>query len=255
MQAFNLFDAIHIKRVRSLLAGKVVDSSPQELKLQYGDNSYLFVYPFGSVVFFNMAQPIVDQEIKKLREELGPGIDTPTHETYQVNVAEATALRVEFEFVELKKLTIDHLRIIAMTVGQSAALEYFELKADGTLSQTMNLMQDLGRTGRVPLQPRRLLKIIGSIASTRQNILSNLAILDPPDEAWKSKELEKLHKELQQNFDLEVRFRTIDRKLTLIQDNIEILANLTNTRRATMLETAIVILIVFEIVLALIARH
>ena len=254
MQAFNLFDAIQIKRVRSLLAGKVVDSSPQELKLQYGDNSYLFVYPFGSIVFFNMQQNLVDQEIKKLKEELGPGIDTPTHETYQVNVSDAV-LKVEFEFVELKKLTIDHLRIIAMTVGQSAALEYFELKADGTLSQTMNLMQDLGRTGRVPLQPRRLLKIIGTTASTRQNILSNLAILDPPDEAWKSKELERLHFELQQNFDLEVRFRTIDRKLSLIQDHIGILANLTNTRRATMLEASIVILIVFEIVLALLTKH
>ena len=82
-----------------------------------------------------------------------------------------------------------------------------------------------------------------------------MAILDPPDETWKSKELEEIFKELQANFDIEIRFRTLDRKLSLIQDNIEILADFTSNRRTAILEASVVFLIFFEIVLALIHKR
>jgi uncharacterized Rmd1/YagE family protein len=137
-----------------------------------------------------------------------------------------------------------------MCLGQSAGLEYFENKADSMLSDTAVLIEDLARRGRLPLSNRHLLRVIGSTASTRQNILSNLAILDPPAETWKSKELEKLYRELHQNFDLEIRFRSLDRKLSLLQDNIEIIVDLASSQKNTFLEALIVLLIVLEIILA-----
>lgn len=249
MQAINLYDSIVIKGIRSLLAGKVIGSSPQELQLQYGENSYLFVYRFGCLVFFNMTNEEIEIETSKLRASLGDGLPLPTTETYQVNVGDFPA-KVEFEYVELKRLSLDHLRLIAMTVGQSAALEYFEISAERMLYETSEFMRDLAKGGTIPFQARNLVKIIGSTASTRQHIISNVAILDPPEETWKSKELEKLYKDLQGNFDIEIRFRTLDRKLTLIQDNIEILADLNASRRTTFLEALVVVLIVLEIALA-----
>ncbi len=253
MQAINLYDSIPIKVVRSQLSGKVVNSTTQELHLQYGENSYLFVFRFGCMVFFNMTNEEVDREMNKVKSALGSGVPNPTNETYQVNVGDFP-LKVEFEYVELKKLTLENLRLIAMTVGQSAALEYFEISADRMLYDTTSFMQNLAQMGRVPFQSKRLLKIIGSTAATRQHVISNVSILDPPEETWKSKELEKFYKDLQGNFDIEVRFRTLDRKLTLIQDNIEILADLTSSRRMALLEFSIVLLIILEIALALLAK-
>jgi len=249
VQAFNLFDVINIKSIRSLLSGKVIDSSPQEMQLQYGENSYLFVYRFGCLVFFNMTNEEIERETGKLRAALGDSLEFPTTETYQVNIGDF-ATRVEFEYLELKRLSIDHLRLLAKTLGQSAALEYFEIKTDRMLSDTSSFMENLAKGGYLPFYSKTLLKIIGTTASTRQAVLSNLAILDPPEETWKSKELEKLYKELQGNFDIEVRFRSLDRKLSLLQDNIEILADLTTSRKTTLLEALVVILIVMEVVLA-----
>lgn len=253
MQAINLFDSINIKAIRSLLSGKIIDSSPQEMQLQYGENSFLFVYRFGCLVYFNMTNELIEQETAKLKAALGEGMPYPTTETYQVNLVDA-GTRVEFEYVELKKMSRDSLRLVAMTVGQSAALEYFETRAERVLHDTAKEMQGLSKTGSVPFLTKRLMKIIGSTASTRQYIISNLAILDPPEETWKSKDLEKLYKELQQNFDIEIRFRALDRKLILVQDNIEILADLTSKSRSTLLEALIVFLIIFEIALAILTK-
>lgn len=250
MQAINLYDSIHIKNVRSVLSGKMIDSTPQEMQLQYGENSYLFVYRFGCLVFFNMPNEVIDSEVAKIKSALGAGLPNPTTETYQINIGDFQP-RVEFEYVELKKGSLDQLRLIAVTLGQSAGLEYYEQQADKMLYETSKSLNDMSRRGTIPFYSKRLVKIIGSTASARQHIISNLSILDPPDDTWKSKELERLFKELQSNFDIDVRFRTLDRKLTLVQDNIEILVDLTTSRRSTMLEALIVILIILEIALAL----
>lgn len=250
LQAYNLYDSIAIKGIRSLLAGKVIDSSPAELQLQYAENSYLFVYRFGSMVFFNMAKEDIERETNKIKAALGEGLSKPTTETLQITVGSAQD-KIEFESVELRKLSLQSLRLIAMTVGQSTALEYFEINADQMLRETSDFMARLGRIGRVPFSAKILLKFIGTAAGTRQHIISNLAILDPPEETWRNKELQRLFKELQQNFDIDVRFRALDRKLSLVQDNIEILADLVSSRRATFLELLIVVLIVIELVLAI----
>jgi uncharacterized Rmd1/YagE family protein len=253
MQAVNLYDSIKLKGIRPLLAGKVLDSSPHELQLQYGEDKFIFIYRFGCIVSFNMTIEECDREISKVKSALGPGIAQPTTETYNVRIHEG-APRVESEYAEVKKLTLDYLRLAAVTLGQSAALEYFEINTESMLHDTALFMQNLAKTGRVPFRARRFMKFIGSAASARQNIISNLSILDPPEETWASKELRKLHLELQQNFDIDVRFRILDRKLTLIQDNIEILARLTASRTTTILEVMVVLLILAEIAFAVLSK-
>ncbi len=253
MQAINLYPLINIKASRSLLTGTVIESTPQELQLQYGENSFLFLYRFGCLVFFNMSNEEIEKETAILKVALGEGLAFPTTESYQVNITDQ--LKVEFEHVELKKISRDYLRLVAMTVGQSAALEYFEIRCERMLHDMMKEMQHLADSGMVPFSYRNLLKRIGTTATARQNIISNLAILDPPDETWKSKELEKFYKELQQNFDIEVRFKVIDRKLSLIQENMAILGDLASKSRSTILELLIVLLIVAELVMAFLKPH
>ncbi len=253
LNAYNLYDSIRLKGIRNILAGKIIHAAPHEVQLQYGDNNYLFVYRFGCVVSFNMEKLDVERELDKLRVALGNPVPEPTTESFTFAEMEG-GTRVEYDFAATRKITLEHIRLTALTLGQSAALEYFEVRAERMLFDTSALMNDLAKWGVVPFSNKRLLKIIGSTASTRQNIISNVSILDPPDETWKNKELGKLFDELQNNFDIDLRFRTLDRKLTLVQDNIEIMADLTASRRAIVAEALIVILIVMELALALIFK-
>lgn len=253
MQAINLYDSIPLKRLRAVVAGKVIDFSPQQMDVQYGDHSYLFVYRFGCLVFFNMSQEQIQIETTKIKEELGAGFPSPTTESFIVRIGEASG-KVEFEYAEMKKLEIDHLRMIAITLGQSAGVEYFERLGNKLLQDTASFMQKMETSGKVPTNSKRLLQFIGSAAGSRQHIVSNLSILDPPEDTWKSKELEKFFKELQLNFDIDLRFKSLDRKLSIVQDNIEILSDLATARTSNILELLIVVLIVLELVMAAIQR-
>lgn len=253
LDAYNLYDSIRLKNIRNILEGKIIHTAPHEVQLQYGENNYLFVYRFGCVVSFNMSKDQVDREVEKLKVALGNSLPEPTNESFTIAEMEGPT-RVEYDYCATRKLTLDHIRLTALTLGQSAALEYFEVRSDRMLYETSSLMQDLAKAGAVPFSNKELLKIIGSTASTRQHVISNMSILDPPEETWKSKELGKFFDELQNNFDVELRFRTLDRKLTLVQDNIEIMADLTASRRSIFLEAMIVMLIVLELGLAFIYR-
>ena len=249
IQAYNLYDSISIKAIKALLQDQVINSSPVELQVRHGPFSYFFVYRFGSLVFFNMPAEAIEGELARIKELLGVGLSEPTTESYQVSVHN-DGNRVEFEYVQIEQSTLPYLSLIAMTVGQSAALEYFEANADQKLREISEFMQRLGATGKVPVNAKLLLKFIGSAGWMRQHIISNLSILDSPEEVWTSKDLERLFKERQLNFDIHVRFRTLDRKLSLVQDHMEILSDLVASRRANILELMVVALFVLELLLS-----
>ena len=250
INAFNLFDAIPIKAARSITSGTILDSSASQLQVQFAPNSYMFVFRFGALVFFNVARETMDSEMARFTAQLGAGLSEKTEESYLIRKTEGP-VRVEFDDITLPHLTIDHLRMIALCLGQSAALDFFERSAASLLKETSSFMANLAKKARLPWNIKQMLRIIGSSASSRENVISNLEILDVPEEAWKSRELETLHRELQENFDITIRFRALEKKLTVVQDNLEILTNLVSSRRANILEMLVVALIVLEVILGI----
>lgn len=248
IKAYNLYDHLKLKPLVGVLSGKLLNSSPRELQFKYAKDSYLFVYRFGSMVFVNVEQELVMGEMKRVTDLIGDPKRIPATETYDVRLGSKTD--VEFEYVQVKRMTKDTLRMIAMTLGQSAALELMEARTENMLEDSAKLIEEVSKRGRVPHTNKHFVRMIASTASARQEIVSNLAVMDAPEETWESRSLETLHRDVQYNFEIELRSKILDRKLTLIQDNIELLADLSSTRRGLLLETLIVALIVIEIVLA-----
>jgi uncharacterized Rmd1/YagE family protein len=253
IKAYNSFDNLRIKDLRHIVPGEVLESSTRELVVSFPDGGLLFLFQFGCAVFFNVDPDRIEDCLNILKKGAVVPLENPTFEQYQVK--QSDRLHVEFDFVELTGFGVEYIRLVAMTVGQSAALEYFEAIADDLLRESHSLMKDLAGGKRLPWQNKKILKTIGTSATARQRIISNVWVLDPPDDTWKSAELEKLFKDLQQNFDIDMRFKTLEKKLTIVQDNNEILSDLVTSRKTAILELLIVILIVIEIGLALIEKH
>jgi uncharacterized Rmd1/YagE family protein len=107
----------------------------------------------------------------------------------------------------------------------------------------------------VPFRPRPLHRFIGTAISTRNEVLSILHLLDKPDEAWNDPGMDRIYDELRAEFDLVDRYQSLEQKLRSVQEALELVLDVARDRRLVLLEAAIVLLIVLELVLSLLRLH
>src|SRR5262249_23598492 len=109
-------------------------------------------------------------------------------------------------------------------------------------------------SGRFRARSRELLSFVGRGMVTRTQVIHTLALLDAPAATWDDETLDRLHRELRVSFAIEDRYRGLDHKLRMLQDNLELLLDLTRHTRSIVLELAVIVLIATELVLAVAAR-
>jgi required for meiotic nuclear division protein 1 len=226
-----------------------------ELRVPCGDGGELFVYPFGAMVFYDVPSAVREREISRLREA-HPKL-TSTHvikEEFAVREDASSPPRVANGVLTLDRLSAERLGVVAMTVAQSAAMEYYEGIVEEMFGRTDRLVERLEQRGTVAFQTRPLHRFIGAAIGARNEVLGVLHLLDKPDETWDDASIDRIYGELRAEFDLADRFAALELKLRSIQEALELVLDVARDRRLVLLETAIVLLIVFEIGLALITR-
>ena len=77
-----------------------------------------------------------------------------------------------------------------------------------------------------------------------------LSDAEKPDVLWERPQLERLYARLEDEYELKERADVLTRKLTVISDTAKALADIIDTERSLRLELIIVILILFEILIA-----
>jgi len=151
----------------------------------------------------------------------------------------------------LDALTFERASIVALTVGQSAAMEYYERIVDQMFVKTDKIVDKLEQKGTISIfRTRALHRFIGQAIGTRSEVFSVLHLLDKPDAAWDDPGAERIYQELRSEFDLIDRHEAMELKLRSVQDALELVTDVARDRRLVLLEASIVLLIVFEIVLS-----
>jgi uncharacterized Rmd1/YagE family protein len=121
--------------------------------------------------------------------------------------------------------------------------------------RTDRLVEQLELRGTVPILTRPLHRFIGAAIGARNEVLSVLHLLDKPDETWDDPGIDRIYEELRAEFDLADRYQSLELKLRSIQEALELVLDVARDRRLVLLELAIVLLILFEIGLALARAH
>ena len=160
--------------------------------------------------------------------------------------------RVDSGVLCLDQMSADRAKVIALTVAQSAAMEYYEGIVEEMFGRTDRLVERLEAHGTVPFGTRPLHRFIGAAIGVRNEVLSVLHLFDKPDEAWEDPGIDRIYEELRAEFDLSDRYQALELKLRSIQEALELVLDVARDRRLVLLELAIVLLIVFEILLALV---
>jgi uncharacterized Rmd1/YagE family protein len=212
------------------------------------DGGEIFAYPFGAVVFRDVPRERREAELERLRRAY-PVLSPPASlEEFSVREDPTTRAGVTDGVLVLDQLTPDRVGVIAHTVAQSAALEYYERIVEDLFGRTHELVDRLESHGTVSLRTRPLHRFIGAAVTIRNEVLAVLHLLDKPDETWEDPATSRIYDDLRTEFDLSDRFQALQLKLRSIQEALELVLGVARDRRLVLLEAAIVILICVELV-------
>jgi required for meiotic nuclear division protein 1 len=222
-----------------------------ELRLDLVTGGEVFFYPFGAVVFHDVPREGRQAMLERL-QQAHPGL-TPeaVREDFTVREEEGGKIRLAEGALTVDRLTPQRAGVVAQTLAQSAAMEYYERLVDQLFARTGALVVRLETRGTVPLRVRHLHRFIGEAISTRSAVLSVLHLLDKPDEVWEDPAMDRIYEDLREEFDLGDRYESLESKLRSVQEALELILDVARDRRLVLLEVAIVLLIVVELVLSL----
>jgi uncharacterized Rmd1/YagE family protein len=213
-----------------------------------------FIYPFGVVVFYDVPAGQREQELTRLHR-FRPGLTAATvKEEFTAREDPVVAPDVVSGVLTIDVMNFERASVVALTVAQSSAMEYYDRIVDAMFGQTDKLVERMEKVGTMPLSTRPLHRFIGGAMGTRNEVLSILHLLDRPDALWDDPIADSIYEQLRAEFDLVDRYQSLELKLRAIQEALELVLDVARDRRLLLLEASIVLLIVLEIVLSLV-RH
>ncbi|AOW11373.1 hypothetical protein EM308_12300 [Flavobacterium gilvum] len=143
------------------------------------------------------------------------------------------------------------MKIVMLNIAQSVALDYYEVLTDELITSSKEYIIELEQRGKLSISKKNLLKYIGKVLNVKNSIVDNLYILDDPNLVWDNEELNLLNRHLKTNFDINPRFRDLDYRLDIVEDNLKLFTDVLNVRESSRLEWIVIILIFLEIMIAL----
>lgn len=256
LKAYHFSKRLTLKSINVTDMFKVVNHSPFEMALEVGFQKYIFIYNFGSIVCFNLATEELDKYLTILCSRLDMNRNQYRYDDFQVEIQDELDqfYKIDFSKIILKQFRFDSLRILALLVGESVALDFHVSVTTDLLNQTKIITEELRTLGKTKKSHKELVKYIGTSLATKQTITDDLYIFDEPDETWEDPNLGKFFEDLRRYLELQSRFKSIQYDLDLIQESAEVIADLITIRKQTALEVTIIALIAFEVLWSLLDK-
>jgi uncharacterized Rmd1/YagE family protein len=248
------------KRARAVLLSDRIDTAnlgrdqivaAAPLTYKSGKNGFVTVFRYGVVVMIGLD---ADEEADVLRS-LQPRLIGPVLPREEEAVLVEIAPDKEDQImpggpIVVKATAPESLIVIADALSKSVALARDEREVAGVFEQVEPLARQLAEKGSASAGRRTIFKLIGNALLVQQRVSGRIAVTDKPDVVWDRQDLDRLYARLEDEYELKERAEGLSRKLTVIADTAEVLADIIDTRRSLRLEIVIVILIAVELVFA-----
>jgi uncharacterized Rmd1/YagE family protein len=216
-----------------------------------GGDGGLYFFPFGAIVTHDVPAEQRERIFNRLTQVLPKLTTRIIREDYSVIEDPSAPIGIVNGMLRVDKLTPERAGIVALTVGQSAAMEYYERIVDDLFARTSQLVDRMATRGTVPYRVKPLHRFIGEAISTRTEVLAVLHLLDKPDAAWEDPAMDLIYDDLRDEFDLVDRYAALTSKLQSIQDSLVLVLDVARDRRLVLLEVTVVLLILLEVILSI----
>ncbi len=238
----------NFKAMREQLEGQHrVGQHRNALHLENAESD-IFLFDFGVVVFwgtsFDAEKRIIDTITPYLIEPLDEAIIDDF--TFDLGSAET---RIRADHITLSnedpmtKLGYSH------GIAQSVKLAELEKYAEQTIENTAHIPRNMAHSGSSRLNRREIARMRGRLFLVESDILLHHALLDTPEFFWEYPELEEYYRRAASYLDVTPRVEVLNKKLQIIHDMFDMLADEQKHKHSSLLEWIIIWLIAIEILI------
>jgi required for meiotic nuclear division protein 1 len=246
IQAYAFASTLKLRDFVSLFGAGEARVEKDRLLATLGPERWVLMYDFGAMVFAGVDAADCTRLVEALGSKLTGEPHPPYTETFLIEVVPDKPMEVRFDRVSLPLLELGAVEIVAEVLAQSVAMDYYADDVAEIEAETDRIADELRAVGRIPGRVRPTLQFIGLCIATRNDIISTLALFDKPDATWENEQLDRLWISLRKMLELDDRYRALDAKLRMFQDNLVLLVDLARQRYTFLLELAVVFLIAGE---------
>jgi uncharacterized Rmd1/YagE family protein len=150
--------------------------------------------------------------------------------------------------IQLRNMLPERLLVIADVLAKSVVLAHDERQVAKVFEIIEPFAKELADHGRTRRDRRAVLQLIGNALLVQHRVSGRVAIGEKPDALWERPDLERLYARLEDEYELKERVDTLSRKLAVVSETADTLADIIDTRRSLRLELIVVVLIAFEII-------
>ena len=215
---------------------------------------YVVVHRFGSVVFFNLSTKDASRILQEVKRHAVDPISAGFERREHYEVALQPSLRgasglMTADRAMIRSLDMNTVGIVSDIMAQTVALDWVNETVDELLANFSSVNSTVEKTGCFTSMERKSLFQVVARNNALFIDMVHIGIKDRSDTAWHLSQYESLHEQMRQEFDLEDRFKDIEFKLNLIQQNSKFFLEVLHAQKSNTLEWVIIVLIGFECVL------
>lgn len=231
-----------------------LDEQGGEIQLFAGRKD-MFFFQYGVVVFWGFSEKEEQRmlvylerfESEKLAEE-----DVQI-EVFNYYITKSYQPRIYNDFITLKdgnnylvKLSISH------AIAQSVKISLFEELVDNTIEDTQNIPEQIALVGKVDMQRKDIMKLIGELFILRININLHGSVLDLPELMWSEPTLEPIYQATRGYLEINQRVEVLNQRLEVISDLLQMLKEQLGHSNEEYLEVIVIVLIAVEVVVSVV---
>lgn len=218
-----------------------------------GDAVGVYLYYFGGLVFLNCSDDIMARCIEGLKQhvdQLKESPQLPFRDDYQLEINPQADSSITNDRASMPEFKQELLEIICFVIAKSVALERIEERVDTVFDEVGVMINRLGQ-GVLELPDRKLAKLASSVLDFKYTSIAHIMVLEKPEITWDNDEADRFYLTISNLFELRPRYQEIKHKAETLLDVTDVFSNLSHARRSARLEWIIIILIAFEIIMAL----
>ena len=228
--------------------GETLSTSPLAIRIDNEGIAVLFRY--GVVVLIGLSQQQEQELLEKLSARVSGRLDRYEEETAVIKLAEEDEDQVTAGGpILVRAMSPERLLVVSDVLAKSVVLAHDERRVAEVFEVIEPFARELATRGKARLNRTGILRLIGNALLVQHRVSGRVAITEKPDALWDRPDLERLYARLEDEYELQERVDTLNRKLAVISETATTLADIIDTQRSLRLELIIVALIALEIVI------